>query len=100
MAVLSEKLWTPQQFVENITGHCYIFNGDDDVGHIAAILEESGYDNLWDYAMSELDPIVQHDLQVVLVDCMVWFEGKGQYEHEYRWWEVPKSAIEKFQKEY
>ena len=96
MAVLSEKIWTPQQFVENITGHCYIFDGDDDVGRITAILEENGHGSLWDYPMSEIDHIVENKLHVVLVDCMVWFEGKGQYEHEYRWWEVPNDKIEEF----
>jgi hypothetical protein len=47
--------------------------------------------------MSDIDHIVEQGHQVVLVDCMVWFEGKGQYEHEYRWWQVPDNALNKFQ---
>jgi hypothetical protein len=94
--VVSKKLWTPQTFVEAITGHCYIFDGDDDVGHIAALLEESGYGDLWDYPIDEIDHIIENEHQVVLVDCMVWFEGEGKYEHEYRWWEVPDDKIEWF----
>jgi hypothetical protein len=97
MIVVSEKLYTPQQFVEVVTGHCCIFNGDDDVGRISAILEENGYGYLWDYTMSDIDHIVEQGHQVVLVDCMVWSEGKGQYEHEYRWWQVPDNALNKFQ---
>lgn len=97
MRIVSEKLWTPQAFVEAITGHCYIFDGDDDVGCIASILEEEGFGELWDYPMTETSCIIEHEHPVVLVDCMVWFEGKGQYEHEYRWWQVPEEKIEWFQ---
>ncbi len=96
MNVVSKKIWTPQTFVETITGHCYIIDGDDDVGLIARLLEEHGYDNLWDYPMDEIDHIVENEHQVVLVDCMVWCEGKGQYEHEYRWWEIPDDKVERF----
>ena len=94
--VVSKKLWTPQAFVEVITGYCYIFDGDDDVGHIAALLEENGFDNLWDYPIDEVDHIVEQGHNVVLVDCMVYFEDKGRYEHEYRWWEVPDDKVEWF----
>ena len=94
--VVSNKLWTPQTFVEAITGHCYIFDGDDDVGHIAAILEESGFGDLWDYSMDEVDHIIEQRHHVVLVDCMVWSEDDGRYGHEYRWWQVPEDKIEWF----
>ena len=94
--VVSEKLWTPQAFVDAITGHCYIFDGEDDVGAIAFLLEENDYDDLWDYPLSEIDHIVEQGNNVVLIDCLVWSEDRGQYEHEYRWWEVPKDKIELF----
>ena len=94
--VVSNKLWTPQTFVEAITGHCYIFDGDDDVGHISCILEESGFGDLWDYSMDEVDHIIEQGHHVVLVDCVVWSEDDGRYGHEYRWWQVPEDKIEWF----
>ena len=96
MNVVSKKLWTPQTFVEAITGKCYIIEGDDDVGLISRLLEEHGYDNLWDYSIDEIDHIVENGHHVVLVDCMVWYVNSGQYEHEYRWWEVPDDKVEWF----
>jgi hypothetical protein len=97
MIVVSEKIWTPQQFAEVITGHRYIFDGDDDVGYLASILEESGYGDLWDYDLNDIDRIIQHGHQVVLVDCMSWCESQGQYEHDYHWWQIPNNAVQKFQ---
>ena len=60
MNVVSKKLWTPQTFVEAITGNCYIIDGDDDVGLIARLLEENGFDNLWDYPIDEIDHTHTH----------------------------------------
>lgn len=94
--VVSKKLWTPQTFVEAITGNCYIIEGDDDVGLINGLLEENGFGNLWDYPIDEIDHIVENSIPVVLIDCMVYSEEKGQYEHEYRWWEIPEDKIEWF----
>ena len=94
--VVSKKLWTPQTFVEAITGKCYIIKGDDDVGLISRLLEENDFGNLWDYPIDEIDHIVENSIPVVLIDCMVYSEEKDQYEHEYRWWEVPEDKIEWF----
>ena len=94
--VVSKKLWTPQTFVEAITGKCYIIEGDDDVGLISRLLEENDCSELWDYPMDEIDHIVENSIPVVLIDCMVYSEERQQYEHEYRWWEIPEDKIEWF----
>lgn len=94
--VASKKLWTPQTLLEAITGKCYVIEGDDDVGLISRLLEENDCANLWDYPMDEIDHIVDNSIPVVLVDCMVYSEEHQQYEHEYRWWQVPEDKIEWF----
>jgi hypothetical protein len=94
--VVSKKLWTPQTFVEAITGKCYIIEGDDDVGLIDRLLEENDHGDLWNYPIDEIDHIVENSIPVVLIDCMVYNEDKEQYEHEYRWWEIPENKIEWF----
>ena len=86
--VKSEQIYSPQNYLEGVTDNCYIIRGDDDVSLIERILCENGYE-LWNYPMSEIDHIVENNLNVVLVDCMVVNEETDQFEHQYRWFEVP-----------
>lgn len=93
--VKSEKIYSSQSYLEAITGKCYIINGCDDIELIQEILVENGYiDELWDYPLSEIDHIVKNNLNVVLVDCMVANEETDEFEHEYRWFEVPEDFKE------
>jgi hypothetical protein len=50
-----------------------------------------GYE-LWDYPLTEIDHIVENNLNVVLVDCS-YYEGDN-YINEYRWFEVPEDFEE------
>lgn len=88
--VKSEKLYSPQNYLESVTGNCYIINGEDDVKFINRVLYENDLDILWNYPLSEIDHIVENGLNVVLVDCMVANEETDEFEHEYRWFEVPE----------
>jgi hypothetical protein len=87
--VKSEQIYSPQNYLMEVTGNCYIINGDDDVGLIERILYENGFE-LWSYPLSEIDHIVENNCDVVLVDCMVYSEETKEYDHEYRWFEVPE----------
>jgi hypothetical protein len=93
--VKSEQIYSPQNYLEAVTGNCYIHSGDDDVEFIREILVENGYtDELWDYPLSEIDHIVENELDVVLVECMVYNEETEEFEHVYRWFEVPEDFEE------
>lgn len=96
--VKSEQIYSPQNYLIEVTGDCYIIQGDDDVGLIERILYECGFE-LWSYPLSEIDHIVENELNVVLVDCMVYNEGTSEYEHEYRWFEVPEGFEEEHEEE-
>ena len=85
--VKSECIYSPQNYLEGITGYCYIVDGDDDIDFIQKIFNKEGYE-LWNYPLSEIDHIVENDLDVVLVDCMVYNKKIKEYEHVYRWFEV------------
>lgn len=85
--VKSEKLYSPQSYLEIVTGNCYMIDGDNDVEFIETILEREGY-CLWNYPLSEIDHIVEEKLDVVLVDCLVYNKDNREYEHAYRWFEV------------
>ena len=89
--VKSNKIHSPQSYLEAVTGKCYIIRGCNDVETIQAVLVQNGYtDTLWDYPLSEIDHIVENNLNVVLVDCMVVDPETDEFEHEYRWFEVPE----------
>jgi hypothetical protein len=87
--VKSEKIYSPVNYLELMTGVCYFIDGENDVEFIEKILEEE-CDSAWSYPLSEIDHIVENDLNVVLVDCMVVNEGTNNFEHVYRWFEVPE----------
>lgn len=91
--VKSEKIYSPQQYLEAITDKCYITREDDDIKFIEDVLDLNGY-GFWNYPLSEIDHIVENEVDVVLVDCMVWNEYLREFRHEYRWFEVPEDFEE------
>lgn len=91
--VKSEKIYSPQDYLDAVTGNYYCINGDDDIAFIQRVLTQNKFE-LWDYPMSEIDHIVENELNVVLVDCMVWNKKTKEFEHQYRWFEVPEDFKE------
>lgn len=91
--VKSEKIYSPQNYLMAVTGECYIIRGANDIESIEVILDDYGLE-LWNYPISEIDHIVSSELNVVLVDCMVVNEKTDEFEHIYRWFEVPEDFEE------
>ena len=96
--VKSEQIYSPQSYLEGITGLCYFISGDNDIDFIQKVFDEEGYE-LWNYQLSEIDHIVENNLDVVLVDCMVYNEQKEEFQHEYRWFEVTEDFEEEYDEE-
>ena len=92
--VKSERIYSPQNYLMAITGKCYIVNGEDDIDFIRKVLAANDYAALWDFPLSEIDHIVENELNVVLVDCMVVNSETDEFEHQYRWFEVPEDFKE------
>lgn len=92
--VKSEQIYSPQSYLEAVTGECYIVRGDDDIESIDKILRRKLNRSLWNYPLSEIDHIVENEIDVVLVDCMVYNEDKKEFEHVYRWFEVSEDFKE------
>lgn len=85
--VKSKKLYSPQNYLELITGKTYIVQGANDIELIEKILKQEGY-CLWNYSINEVEHLIESEIPVVLVDCIVYNKYKKEYEHEYRWFEV------------
>ena len=92
--VKSGQIYSPQNYLMAVTGKCYMYDGENDIVFINNRLHENDMDYLWDYPMSEIEHIVQNDIDVVLVDCMVVNPEIDQFEHQYRWFEVPEDFKE------
>lgn len=94
--VKSECIFSPQNFVDKLTGNCYIFCSDTISGLLEEIecrLQENGYNDLWDYPLSEINHIVENELDVVLVE-LTGEDMDGEWKTIYRWFEVPESFRE------
>ena len=92
--VKSEQIYSYQSYLEAVTGNCYITRGEDDLEFIREILAENNLAALWDFPLSEIDHIVDNELDVVLVDCLVVNPETDMFEHIYRWFEVPEDFKE------
>ena len=86
--VKSNKVYTPHEFVQKLTGKIPSFLIDKDYfDQIHEVLVKYGIEDddnpLWDYPLDEIDEIVYNKIPVVLVD---YYNGRV---HEYRWFEIP-----------
>lgn len=89
--VKSEQIYSPQSYLEAVTGKCYLVRGEDDVAFIEEVLALNGYGaDYWNYPLSEIEHIVENNFNVVLVECMVVNSETDEFEHVYRWFEVPE----------
>ena len=90
--VKSNNIYAPQNYVGAVTGTYYFFKHKehpaDEIQYLLAINDCE----LWDYPLTEIDHIVENNLNVVLVDCS-HYEG-DMYVNEYRWFEVPEDFKE------
>lgn len=86
--VKSNGIYAPQNYVCAVTGIYYFFkHKSSPEEEIQKLLSMNGYE-LWNYPLTEIDHIVENNLNVVLVDCSHY---KGDvYVNEYRWFEVPE----------
>ena len=95
--VKSKQVYSPQKFVDAVTGHCYYMMQDDTVTEIHNLLRKHGietdYHPLRDYPLDEITHIVENNIPVVLVDVS-GFNANEDWVTEYRWFEVPAGFCE------
>ena len=87
--VKSNKIYSPQKYLELITEMSFFNNTSNDVQFIEETLEFYGFE-LWSYPLTEIDHIVENNIDVVLVECLIWDKENDRYDKIYRWFEVPE----------
>lgn len=99
MAVLSKNIYSPQSYIEAVTGNYYIFRNDTTrLEEIQSLLCLNDFEDLWNYPLNEIGHIVENRINVVLVDVSDIDDESGNWVQEYRWFEVPESCIDNFKK--
>lgn len=97
--VVTNKVYTPEMFVEALTGKCEIFDGKDPITQIHAFLKAEGIEvegqEFWDYPINEIEHILSEKMNVVLVDVS-GFYLEDKWEKLFRWFEIT-GYEEKFQ---
>lgn len=98
MAVLSKEIYSPQNYIQAVTGNYYIFRNDTTVyKEIQTLLDLNGFENLWDYPLTEINHIVENKINVVLVDVSDYDVKTGNWIKEYRWFEVPEDFCDELE---
>ena len=100
MAVLSEEVYSPQNYIEAVTGKYYFFRNNTTIlKEIQTLLCLNGFEDLWSYPLNEIEHIVENEINVVLVDGSDINDETGSWIQEYRWFEIPKSHINNFKRQ-
>ena len=84
--VKSNKIIAPQVYLEKILGRFFFLRSNNPHDELLRILGMNDID-VWDYPLSEIDHIVENELDVVLVDLSHY--ENDIFINEYRWFEVP-----------
>lgn len=88
--VKSEQVYSAQNYLLEVTGKAYCHRADcyDDAEFISEILDLNNLsEQLWDYPLSEINHIVEEQLDVVLVK-LCKMDNKGNITESYRWYKV------------
>lgn len=93
---ISTKVFTPQQYIERMTGECHTFEQENTVEEIHNLLidygEEIDRGEIKNYALNDVETLLANNSLVVLVDCAGMY-GKDEMQQNYQWFEVGKHAL-------
>lgn len=98
--VLMDKVLKPEEFLWCVTGKRFkLPRGANPITWIHMNLIEEGFEDddcntIWDYCLSDINEIGEHD-DIVLVDVSR-IDIVGQCTIEYRWFEVPDNTESRF----
>lgn len=88
--VVSDEIFSPQNYLMVVTGKCFIVNGSDDIAIIKSILKQTGNEKLKSFSLNEIFKAASGNCRVVLVDCMIYDDAQNKFIHKLQWFEVNK----------
>ena len=83
--IVSNELFSPQAYLECVTGQCYIIDGENDYLTILSILKQNNK-NKHIYRLKEIDKITEGEF--VLVECMGYDQIEDNWYKELLWCEI------------
>lgn len=92
--ILSDKLFSPQEYLELLTDKCFVMSTEDNLVSIHRILKQENMPHIYDYALSNLKDIINGCKNVVLVEIF----SADTAQVSYRWFELNEKAVAKLQK--
>lgn len=84
--IVSNELFSPQAYLEEVTGECYILQGDDDMLGIKEVLTLHGNHNKRIYKLKEVDKLTDGNFVLVEIGC--YDEMENKWFTELRWCEI------------
>lgn len=94
MVVKSNNIYSPQSYLETVTGNCYFFNTSKPIlEQITDILKEHNKPTE-NYLLSETEKVLTNNKPVVLVNCCDVDDSNTTPIAEYRWFRVPENFKE------
>lgn len=92
--VKSNQLYSPQAYIEKLTGNYYVLDKDDTVAEIHKLLKLNNVETderpFLDYPMNEIEEVIAKEVSVVFVD-VTYINDNCEMIYEYRWFEVPEN---------
>lgn len=88
--VVSDEIFSPQNYLMVVTGKCFMTHGRDDIATIKSILKQTGNEKLKSFSLNEVFKAASENCRVVLVDCMIYDNAQNKFIHKLQWFEVNK----------
>lgn len=91
--IVSNCIYSPQNFLELCTSECYIIS-DNAIAQIDYILKEKKIMNhsgkaVRSYDFDDIESVIQDDASVILVD-VTGVNSNNEFVSAFRWYEAPK----------
>ena len=91
--VVSDEIFSPQNYLMVVTGKCFMIDGSDDIATIKSILKQTGNEKLKSFSLNEVFKAASENCRVVLVDCMIYDNNQNKFIHKLQWFEVEKTNM-------
>ena len=91
MSVVANQIYSPQNYLEIVTGKCFFFHLSESIEvQVNRILCDEDLGSVRSYALSDLSSLVEDGTNVVLVDMSDFNDATSAWESNLMWYEIPE----------